>query len=133
MKLSADCIRSVLLTVESFQFGESHDIGYIHSLCPEHSEEELEYCCLKLFEGGLLDLDKVSGVWVGGVPRKYEVKSIHELTWQGHQFLDSVRDPKIWRETKNIAEKTGAFTLNALSSIAQGVATAAVNRFLGLP
>ncbi|WP_260664906.1 DUF2513 domain-containing protein [Streptococcus dysgalactiae] len=28
----------------------------------------------------------------------------------GHQFLDSVRSPKVWRETKKVAGKFGVFS-----------------------
>ena len=34
----------------------------------------------------------------------YRLPENIELTWEGHDFLDSIRDPKIWEKTKNGAE-----------------------------
>lgn len=42
------------------------------------------------------------------------------LTWQGNEFLESVRDPEIWRKTKSGAEKVGAWSIKLLSEIAAG-------------
>jgi len=45
------------------------------------------------------------------------------MTYKGHQFLDSVRSPKVWRETKSVAEKVGVFSLNFLSQTASQIIT----------
>jgi hypothetical protein len=42
------------------------------------------------------------------------------LTWQGHDFLDSVRDPKIWAKTKEGALAAGGFTVDLLAELAKG-------------
>jgi hypothetical protein len=50
------------------------------------------------------------------------------LTWKGHEFLDDIRDPEIWRETKN--------TLNAVAgagiAIVWEVAKVKLKQKLGL-
>ncbi|HWD28285.1 MAG TPA: DUF2513 domain-containing protein [Rhizomicrobium sp.] len=43
------------------------------------------------------------------------------LTWQGHDFLDSVRDPAIWRDTKEGARKAGGFSVDVLVALAKGL------------
>src|ERR1700758_443916 len=40
------------------------------------------------------------------------------LTWAGHDFLDSVRDPKIWEKTKSGAAAAGSFTFDLLKDLA---------------
>ena len=39
----------------------------------------------------------------------------------GHDFIDSVRDPKIWSETKAILEKTGGASLDVAVVVARAL------------
>lgn len=43
------------------------------------------------------------------------------MTDQGHDFLESVRDPELWRKTKSGAEKLGSFSLDLVKQIALGL------------
>lgn len=54
------------------------------------------------------------------------------ITYEGHQFLESVRKDENWRKTKEVCGKVGNFTLQAIKTVAEGVATAAINKYLGL-
>ena len=38
----------------------------------------------------------------------------------GHQYLEMIRDPEIWRQTKESAQKIGSFSLDVLSALAKG-------------
>lgn len=38
----------------------------------------------------------------------------------GHDFLDSIRDPDVWNKTKKGALAAGGFTLNLLNDLAKG-------------
>ena len=51
------------------------------------------------------------------------------LTWQGHEFLDTVRDPEIWRKTK---ERAGSVASVGVSFIWE-IAKAELKAKLGLP
>ncbi|WFU05699.1 DUF2513 domain-containing protein (plasmid) [Rhizobium sp. CB3171] len=42
------------------------------------------------------------------------------LTWSGHDFLESVRDPEIWKKTKEGALSAKGFTLDLLQDLAKG-------------
>jgi hypothetical protein len=42
-----------------------------------------------------------------------------KLTWAGHDFLDSVRDPKIWSATKDKVKKAGGFTIDIIAGAAK--------------
>jgi hypothetical protein len=46
--------------------------------------------------------------------------SAYRMTWQGHDFLDSVRDPEIWRRTLESAESAKGFTFDLLRDLAKG-------------
>lgn len=43
------------------------------------------------------------------------------LTWAGHDFLDSVRDPKVWREAKDVVHKAGGYTVDILVAAAKAL------------
>ncbi len=34
---------------------------------------------------------------------------VHRLTWDGHEFLDSVRDPTVWAKVTKRLKKVGGF------------------------
>ncbi len=46
---------------------------------------------------------------------------ISAMTYTGHDYLDSVRDEEIWNKTKKIGEESGAWSLDMLGEIAQGL------------
>jgi hypothetical protein len=54
------------------------------------------------------------------------------ITWQGHDFIDSVRDDKIWAETKDTAKKAGGWTLSLLSEIAKAVIKENITKHTGI-
>jgi len=44
---------------------------------------------------------------------------LQTLTWEGHDFLEKIRDDAIWRATQSTAEEVGSFSIDILKSIAQ--------------
>ena len=59
-------------------------------------------------------------------------KGTLRISWAGHEFLDQVRDPEIWRKTKAGAEKVGAWSVKILAEMATGFIRAKAAE-LGLP
>jgi Hypothetical protein (DUF2513) len=57
---------------------------------------------------------------------------IRGLTWEGHEFLDSIRDPKIWHKTKDAIGKVGGFSLKLLKDIATAYLKEEIKRRTGL-
>ncbi|TVV28292.1 DUF2513 domain-containing protein [Weissella cibaria] len=55
----------------------------------------------------------------------YMIKSI---SFNGHQFLDTVGSPEIWRQTKSVTSKVESVTIEILSQ----VATNLISKQLGL-
>lgn len=55
---------------------------------------------------------------------------VKRLTWQGHEFLDSVRSDTVWNHTKEkVVKSGGSWTVSLLMQ----VATMEIKRQLGLP
>ena len=79
---------------------------------------------LLLDDAGLVDFWNLrSGAKSDAIP-------IAGLTWRGHDFLDSVRDPEIWRKTKEGATKAGGFTLDLLMDLAKAIIKAKLGAVL---
>lgn len=120
MKLNIDCVRDVMLAVENAEYGERKNISALYEeLEGKYTEEEIEYTCLKLNEGGKIEANLVSRM--GGAP--VGVKSVNDLTYDGHQFIDNIRKDSTWNIVKNKALKVGSFSIKAIASIAEKVVT----------
>lgn len=56
----------------------------------------------------------------------------YKLTWDGHEFLDTIRDPEIWNKTKSGAKQVGSWSIELLGDLAKGLIKAKAAE-LGLP
>lgn len=127
MKLNPDCIRDILITVESMEYNTAYTLTKLCAQLPSYSEEELNYHCLQLIDAGLLNA-KAINVMGQISPQLWR---IFDLTYPGHQFLADVRSDTTWNKTKNIAKNVGSESLHALKDIAVGVVTAAIQNQFG--
>ena len=83
---------------------------------------KLEYHLTLLSEAKFISLTRRSGgYWV-----------IEGITWEGHDFLDSVRDPRIWKLTKVGAEQAGGFSVEMLKALAKGILKTQVEKHSGI-
>ena len=122
MKLNIDCIRDLLLAIES-EVNFAEDLKYpsvnINSLCKsdflkKYQKQDICYTALKLNEGGFIDLTSTYG------DNRITSILIDSLTYEGHQFLESIKSPNVWAKTKNKAAKIGSFAIDVISEIAVG-------------
>ena len=116
MKLNNDLIRNMLLKIESEVDGI---VSYeITSFC------EVEFPGVPVDEAVyhmkyLLDANFVQG----------KSGYFRDITPDGRNFLNNVRDDKVWAETKKTAAKVGGVAINVLSEIAASV----IKKTFGLP
>ena len=54
------------------------------------------------------------------------------LSWEGHDFLDSVRSPEVWAKTKRGAEAAGGFTVDLLKDLAKGFVKKQIEEYTGV-
>jgi hypothetical protein len=122
MKRDMDLVRELLLKLEA----EPLD-GNLWRLEPDglgiadHSPDEIAYHLVLLIDAELLDGKREQSG--GFVARK--------LTWAGHDFLDSVRDAKVWRTTKDRVKAAGGFTIEILAAVAKKVVEENLGRIVG--
>lgn len=53
----------------------------------------------------------------------YAIKSINELTFDGHEFIETIRPKTVWDKTKHIVSQAGTASLAVISDIASSCAT----------
>ena len=126
MILNSDCVRDVLMAVERCEFGETLTLSALQKQVATYSLNEVCYTCLKLEEGGFLRLTTIQAP-IHPFPM---VKSIDDLTYQGHEFIAKIRDAQQWTAVKKGAKAVRNYSLSAISSIAEGVTAAAINAYL---
>lgn len=119
MKFEPELVRDILLDIEKLHHYPEPFIFSTNSKFDKASKYEINaivYHCKLLFQAGFIDWSPT----FNGSGSLY-IAFVNGLTYDGHQFLDSIRSPKVWRETKNTAEKVGIFSLNFLSQTASQI------------
>lgn len=114
LELNHDCVRDLLLAVEKHtKLNEHLEHDNILSL-PEvkvYDDNIVIYTAQKLNEAG----------YINGNFDFYYDDNVHivisSLTYNGHTFLDTIRDDVVWRETKKNASKFSSVSLPILLDI----------------
>ena len=93
--------------------GKSGQLGF--PSIEGRSEEEVAYHCLLGWEAGFIEA-------IDATTFKNHFKAMYprRLTYEGHQYLERIRDPVIWAKTKEGAKKIGSFGLDTLGKLAVG-------------
>lgn len=114
MKRDMDLIRELLLKLEALDLRPGAIMHFMPDdeaiQTPGYSPAEIEYHARLLTEAGLIEPGR--GAMQGFIFRA--------LTWAGHDFADSIRDPEIWEKTKKGAMAAGGFTVDLLKDLAKG-------------
>lgn len=119
MKLNFDCIRSVLLHLESaLTIDEDLKIVFVRiedvfEALPKYENNDILYSIAKLNEAGYINaqLRFSSGSFIDGY--------VSDITYTGHDFLEKVRDNKLWGNVKNVLLKVGATGLPLIGEAAK--------------
>jgi len=128
LKLDRECVRDLLLTIEEMEFGFELTMRYFSTedRLIKYSKETIIYTADKLIEANY-----VKGKIFYAADDVHEVR-LTALTWDGHHFLDNIRDDGVWKKTKNITSKFSSVSIPLLSSIASSVISKMISNELGL-
>ncbi len=123
MKRDMDLVRELLLKLE-----DEHLDGNLYSLKADglgiegRSYDELSYHLTLLIDAGLLDGEReLSGRF-----------AVRNITWRGHEFIDVIRNPEVWKKTKKGAEAAGGFTIDILKDLAKGFIKTKIEEHTGV-
>lgn len=122
MKLSHDCIRDLMLYLEQ-NLGYNDELEINNLQLKDYLTDELMYTTKKLSEADFLICDNSIEI-----DDEYPIMLVNSITYKGHQFLDSIRDDKIWQNTKKAISKLTSASL----PIIQEVASSLIKSSLGL-
>jgi len=125
MKRDMDFVRELLLKIE-----ETDKPPSLRELLSANANEA-EYEKLSEHLSMLIDeAEFVSGPSFHTMTTKNWIDL--RLTWKGHDFLDSVRDPEIWEKTKKGVEEAKGFTVDLLKDLAKGLVKKQIEEFTGV-
>ena len=119
MKLNHECVRQIMLTIESdIPYSEQMHKGELlkHKNLKDFNESEILYSILRINEAGFINCRIHEGD-----NNSIYLLFLYNLTWSGHQFLDNIRDPEVWRKTKSVTSKFASASLTLISNIAAEV------------
>lgn len=144
MKLNYDCIRDVLLELEenltieeiSYDLGKGKETKFEFSFInidrlaelerlKKYSKKDIFYSINKLEEAGYIIADSIPG----DDSLNY---LICDITYAGHEFLQSIKPETVWDDVKNITSKVGTISIPIISSIASNVLTQIISRTIGM-
>lgn len=124
MKLNNDCVRDLLLYIED-KIAINDSIAISEIEINKYTSEELIYTAMKLKDAG----------YIKGNVRKYINGEadvyVNELTWDGHKFLDNIRDDGVWKTTKEKLSKFSSVSLSIIENVASQVITNLINQQTG--
>jgi hypothetical protein len=127
MKRDMDLIRELLLKLESVP----REMGDVFSFSPEDKEVSVEGYTPAQIEYHLSLLREIGFIECPGSQPMLGI-TFSGLTWAGHDYIDAVRDPDIWRKTKQGAEAAGGFTIDILRDLAKGFIKTQIKRHTGV-
>ena len=125
MKINNDCIRDLLLYLEeNLDYNKEINLNNIN--LGNYSQNDLLYTAEKLSEANFLN-----------TVIKWNTTSTHiivvkSITYNGHEFLDTIRDETVWKETKSILSKVSSSSISFISNIAIQVLSNIISKQMGL-
>lgn len=130
MKLNYDCLRLILLGIER-DLKWDDDLNYyalnLNSFVQELkdcSKAEIAYALKMGIEAHLID------GYIKDCDSHIMDIICFGLTYEGHQFLDTVRENKIWKKTKEILSAVGGASLSVIASVANNCLTDFISKGL---
>lgn len=119
MELNHDCVRQVLLDLENNLGLPNNPHDFKDVIFPKtfdtYGKDNVEYTLLKLRDANYID---AKPHYANDLLLSFYISSI---TWEGHQFLDTIRDSKIWKKTKNILSHLESASITFASNVASSV------------
>ena len=128
MKRDLSLFRELLLKLEAKSDSASEvyhfPIGDEDLAIEGSSEDEVSYNLARMLEAGFFadhsEMDGGGGFIFSGI------------SWVGHEYLDAVRDPDVWRKTRESARSVGGLTFGLAKDLATAYVKSEIGAKLGL-
>lgn len=126
MKLNSDCVRDTLIYIEEhLQMNEHNRIKEISllsitkGLIDKYEENDIAYTVFQLMDANFIK----GNINTPGRNNKV-VAHIYDITWAGHDLLNSIRPQPVWNAVKQNAANLGIKSIRGLASLAGNIVNA---------
>ena len=127
MQLTPDCIRDVLLELETFHIGV-YKVDSFQNCLLHYSSEQILYTLIKLYEVAYINAQLIRSS-----DGQLITFRVYDMTFQGHEFLEKIRSDTVWNQKlKPVFTTIGSMSLEVISSVANSAITSLVLAKLGL-
>lgn len=143
MKINEDCIRDILIyltdnlkvEVEVLEnhahFEKIYANTVIRALDAEYDKENVWYSLYNLAELGYIEGMDVNEIRKNN-GHNFSSMHIFNVSFRGHQFLETIRPETVWEQTKNIVSRVGVHTLGFIEDTAQKVAVESAKHLIDI-
>lgn len=114
MKLNIDCVRDILLTIENTGYGQRIIISSLSQSLPKYDADTVIYAVEKLCEANYIECK----LYTNFDP---DIGVIQNITYEGHTFLENIRQPSNWEKVKSACSKIGSFALPIMKNAAENI------------
>lgn len=124
MRRDMELVRQLLLKIEAADRG----LDLTDFTCDAWTNDEIAYHLRLLKSKGFIDGTE-GKAWSGNIVMFH----VDGLTWDGADFLDAIRDDRVFSKTSKVVRETvGSVTLDTFKDAAKIVALEAIKRGIGL-
>jgi hypothetical protein len=119
LKLNSDCVRAVLLACEEIPDGTYPALEdfFSYEQTRNYSSEDISYSMKKLAEAGFVEFRQIKSLGSPSFDGFFM-----DITWNGHQFLDNIRNDTVWKKTKEkVSSAVGSTSLQVMGAVASAV------------
>lgn len=134
MKLDADCVRDVLISIEVLQHVFVNDDGYVekealwaenlYDALPEYDRAVVFYALYNLDQAGYISL---SVKWINGC---VDECAINHITYAGHELTAKIRDKERWHGIKKALPVIRNYSIDAIGAVSEGMTSAAITALI---
>lgn len=114
MRRDMELCRKILFACEE----ADEDFDLLNLEIPGYTMDQVAYHCKLLHDAGFIDEYND-----GYADNKIEYFTAGMLTWEGHDFLDKVRENTVWNKTKSVITEKG---LPMILDVVKEVSTAII-------
>lgn len=115
MKRDMELCRKILFAIEE----EYEDVAICNLSIDGYTMKQVAYHCNVLFDGGYIsDYNAQYG------DDEIYFFAVGSLTWEGHDFLDKIREDTVWNKTKDTIKSNGLpMILDVIKDVASAIIT----------
>lgn len=131
MKRDMDLVRGMLLAIED---GEGWFSGPDKIRVAGWEAADIRYHLAIMVDAGFVK-QEIASVYKGSGLTAVKISdrpSSYRMTWAGHDFIDTFRDPEVWKRTKDGASKMGGWTFGLLKDLGTAYLKHVAKERLGL-